>query len=103
MEINNVENEHVIGVAVLIGNAAEDLNRREGEGARIQNQAPTYYEDKELHRGHVGTGNSQESKEYRNKVNNYMLEGNVEGEISVFFSKPNPNHHIFSYWFRFVI
>ncbi len=77
------ESEHLFGVRVLIGNAAEDLDikRRRGEGAQISNQAPAYYENKELHRLHDGTGYSQKSKEYRNEQNSLLLEGKVEGEI----------------------
>ena len=46
------EHEHIIGAKVLYGK----LQRGEGEGKNITYAAPAYFEIKELHRKHAGTG-----------------------------------------------
>ena len=78
---NEFEHEHIIGVNVLIRNSDERLNRDKGEGKKIEKLAPAYYEIKELHRKHVGTGTGPNADKFRDKINEFMIQDNVAGAM----------------------
>jgi hypothetical protein len=78
---NDFEHEHIIGVKVLIGNSDEKIFRDKGEGKEFTQAAPAYYEIKELHRKHAGTGTGPIADKFREKINQLMLKGDVAGAI----------------------
>jgi hypothetical protein len=78
---NDFEHEHIIGVKVLIGNSDEKMLRDKGEGKEFTQAAPAYYEIKELHRKHAGTGTGPIADKFREKINQLMLKGDVAGAM----------------------
>lgn len=66
------EAEHVIGVKVLTQDSDDKIERKSIEGKKIEKAAPSYFEQKQFHRDHVGTGNGKAADEFRKEVGELM-------------------------------
>jgi hypothetical protein len=79
------EKEHPVGFKVLTKNLNDDLgvSRDTSVGRQIEKSAPAYFEIKELHRNHIGTGSSRQAQEYRNWQDEAIKEGKLGNAIQL--------------------
>ena len=47
-------------------NGDPGISRDTSVGGKIEKSAPAHFENKEIHRNHIGTGSSRQAQEYRN-------------------------------------
>jgi hypothetical protein len=87
---SNFEAEHAIGYKALAGDSKRFKRKKSPEANKLENEALSYYEQKGMHRKHIGTGSSSTtdesgftSKSYREATRSLIQAGQIGDALQI--------------------